>query len=257
VPVTKLQAEILEMLAAHRGPTTFVAGSIPLNLNGPRYSQDIDIFHEAVDAVGANAARDIEALEKAGLTVTRLRQLPSIVSVEVRRGIEGTKVEWVADSDFRYFPPARDATFGYAIHPADLAVNKLMAAVGRREPRDVIDLLTIHETYLPLGAVAWAAVEVAPGFTPEGLIAELRRNARYREPDYAALNMNVPIVAAQIAVKLRSACDHAEKFIARMPTAKAGRLFLQGGRPVQPDPGRLGDYLEHSPSKGGSNPSKN
>jgi hypothetical protein len=38
-----------------------------------------------------------------------------------------------------------------------------------------------------LGAVIWAAVEKAPGFTPEGLIAEIRRNARYREEDLRAV----------------------------------------------------------------------
>ena len=54
-----------------------------------------------------------------------------------------------------------------------------MAAAGRREVRDVVDLVTVHERILPLGAVIWAAVEKAPGFTPEGLIAEIRRNANY------------------------------------------------------------------------------
>ena len=255
MPITKLQEDILKLLAAHRDPTSFVAGSIPLNKDGPRYSQDIDIFHETVEAVGPNAARDVAALEGAGFIVSRLRQLPAIVSVEVRRGSEGTKVEWVADSDFRYFPPSADATLGYTLHPADLAINKLMAAIGRREPRDVVDLITIHETYLPLGAVAWAAVEVALGFTPEGLIAELRRNARYRTEDYAALHMAVPIVAADLATKVRKACHEAEDFIARMPTAKAGRLFLRDGIPAQPDPSRLGDYVEHLPTKGGRAPS--
>jgi hypothetical protein len=54
-----------------------------------------------------------------------------------------------------------------------------MAAAGRREVRNLVDLLTIHETILPLGAVIWAAIEKSPGFTPEGLIAGLRRNSSY------------------------------------------------------------------------------
>ncbi len=39
-----------------------------------------------------------------------------------------------------------------------------MAAASRREPRDVVDLVRLHANHLPLGAIAWAAVAVAPGF---------------------------------------------------------------------------------------------
>jgi hypothetical protein len=33
----------------------------------------------------------------------------------------------------------RDDVFGYMLHPVDLAANKIMAAAGRREPRDIVD----------------------------------------------------------------------------------------------------------------------
>ena len=104
---------------------------------------------------------------------TTLRQLPLTYTAEVRRLNASTRLEWVVDSDFRFFPTMRDETFGYVLHPVDLALNKVMAAAGRREVRDLVDLVTIHETILPLGAVIWAAVEKSPGFTPEGLIAEI------------------------------------------------------------------------------------
>jgi hypothetical protein len=61
-------------------------------------------------------------------------------------------------------------------------MNKVMAAAGRREFRDIVDLVTVHERILPLGAVIWAAVDKSPGFTPEGLMAEIRRNASYPPP---------------------------------------------------------------------------
>jgi hypothetical protein len=79
-------------------------------------------------------------------------------------------LEWVADSDFRFFPTIRDEVFGYMLHPINLAANKVAAAYGRREPRDVVDLLTIHEQILPLGAAVWASVGKASGFTPEGVV---------------------------------------------------------------------------------------
>ena len=129
----------------------------------------------------------------------------------------------------RYFPTVQDDTFGYVLHPVDLAMNKVMAAAGRRELRDIVDLVTIHETILPLGAVIWAAVEKAPGFTPEGLIEEIRRNANYPAADWRALQSSEPLDPKDITARLRAALAEAAAFVSRMPTAKIGLLFLQAG----------------------------
>ncbi len=125
------------------------------------------------------------------------------------------------------------------LHPVDLATNKAMAAAGRREVRDLVDLVTVHETILSLGAVIWAAVEKAPGYTPEGLIAEIRRNSNYPAAEWRALASAEPIEPNAVMTKLRAALDDAEAFVARMPTEKIGLLFLQAGKVVQPDPDRL------------------
>src|SRR6266436_10432307 len=99
-------------------------------------------------------------------------------TAEVTQGDASTRLEWVVDSDFGFFPTMRDETFGYILHPVDLATNQVAAAYGRREPRDVVDLLTIHDHILLLGAVIWASAGKALGFTPEGIINEIRRIAR-------------------------------------------------------------------------------
>ncbi|HXB67802.1 MAG TPA: hypothetical protein VNY05_06140 [Candidatus Acidoferrales bacterium] len=39
-----------------------------------------------------------------------------------------------------------------------------------------------------------------------------------------------------------------------MPTDKIGLLFLEGGKVVQPDPGRLGDYQTHAGARSGQWP---
>jgi hypothetical protein len=67
------------------------------------------------------------------------------------------RLEWLQDSAFRFFPTQRDDFFGYVLHPVDLATNKAAAAADRGEPRDLVDLITIHEGILPLGAVLCAA----------------------------------------------------------------------------------------------------
>ena len=138
-----------------------------------------------------------------------------------------------------------DDTFGYVLHPVDLATNKAMAAAGRRELRDLVDLLTIHETILPLGAVVWAAVDKAPGFTPEGLIAEIRRNSNFPRTDWEELSSSEPVDPLTTLTRLRAALDEAEKFIVAMPTDLCGLLFIEAGDVVQPDPAKLEDYEQH------------
>jgi hypothetical protein len=155
------------------------------------------------------------------------------------------------DSDYRFFPTLRDETFGYILHPVDLAMNKVMAAAGRHEVRDLIDLVMIHDTILPLGAVIWGAVDKAPGFTPEGLIAEIRRNAHHPAAEWRAVSMAEPLDPHDISARLRVALDEAEAFVARMPTAKIGLLFLQEGKVVQPDPARLETYATHAGQRRG------
>jgi len=50
---------------------------------------------------------------------------------------------------------------------------------------------------------------------------------------------------------LRVALDEAEAFASRMPTEKAGLLFLENGRVVQPDPDHLDRYETHAGQRRG------
>jgi hypothetical protein len=255
VPLTKLQTEILRLLASQRDPESYVAGATPLNRDAARFSGDIDIFHDREDRVAQAALGDAAVLQAAGLDVSWRRQLPLIYTAAVTKDGAGTRLDWVADSDYRFFPAVPDELFGYVLHPVDLAMNKAMAAAGRREVRDMVDLVTIHETVLPLGAVVWAAVDKSPGFTPEGLIAEIRRVAHYSAPEWASLKSSEPIDPADITRRLRAALEQAEAFVARMPTESAGLLFLERGRVVQPNPARLDSYETHAGSRRGLWPS--
>jgi len=247
MPLTKVQSRILRLLAVHRNPESYVAGSTPLNRDQPRISEDIDIFHDREERVAQAAEEDAAALQTEGFDVTWLRRQPATYSAEIRSGNERTHLEWVADSDFRFFPTVKDELFGYMLHPIDLATNKVMAAAGRQKAADAVDLLTIHTHVLPLGAVIWAAVEKAPGYTPEGLIAEIRRSAmRYREEDLRSVPSNELYDPKIFHSRLRAALDEAEAFVLRMPTEEIGLLFLKDGKVVQPDPDHLKDYVTHA-----------
>lgn len=245
MPLSSVQSRILRLLAAHRNPESYVAGASPLTRDGPRLSHDIDLFHDREAAMQRAVGDDAALLERSGFGIEWTRRYPTICTAIIRAGEEGTLLEWVVDSAFRFFPAIPDELFGYVLHPADIATNKALAAAGRREPRDVVDLLAIHERYLPLGAVVWAAAAKDPGLSPEGIIAEIRRNARYLQADYDRLHSETPFDAAAIARALRGTLDEADAFVRAMPGGKEGLLFLRDGVPVQPDPARLEGYVAH------------
>jgi hypothetical protein len=46
MPLSKIQIEVLRLLASQRDPESYVAGATPLNRDAPRYSGDIDVFHD-------------------------------------------------------------------------------------------------------------------------------------------------------------------------------------------------------------------
>jgi len=254
VALSRIQTTILRLLASHRDPESYVAGSTPLNRDAPRYSADIDVFHDREERVAQAAEQDGALLQAHGYLLQWLRREPAIYAALAELAGEATKLEWVADSDFRFFPTIRDEAFGYILHPVDLATNKVAAAYGRREPRDVVDLLTIHDRILPLGAAVWASAGKALGFTPEGIINEIRRVARYTDADFRLVASDPPIDPAETMTRLREALSEAEAFVARMPTDKAGLLFLQSGKVVQPDPDRLQDYQTHAGQRRGQWP---
>jgi len=255
VPLSNIQIDILRVIAERRNPESYVAGATPFNRDTPRFSQDIDLFNDREERVAQAAEGDSEALQAAGYAVIWLRRLPAIYTANITRDGAGTRLEWVVDSDYRFFPTMKDEVFGFVLHPVDLAINKVMAAVGRREVRDIADLAMIDDKILPLGALIWAAVEKSPGFTPEGLIAEIRRNLHHSKAEWDSLEFSAPVDPKSVLDRVRAALDRAEEFVVRMPTAKLGLLFLHDGEVVQPDPDRVDDYVTHAGRRGGQWPS--
>ena len=255
MPLSDLQTTLLHALAERRSPESYVAGASPLTRAGFRYSADIDVFHDREEAVEAAALADAATLETAGFRVEWVRRQRALFVAIVHGADDRTRLEWAVDSDFRFFPVISDELFGYVLHLADIATNKALAASGRREPRDVVDLLWIDRHYLSLGAVVWAAVGKDPGFTPEGLLAEICRTTRYQQADFDRLRTATPISAAAISQQLRASLAAADAFVRAMPAGMEGQLFLKRGQPVQPDPADLESCIAHAGERHGHWPS--
>jgi hypothetical protein len=131
----------------------------------------------------------------------------------------------------RYLQPVPDRSgCGLPTATIDLAVNKLLALVGREEPRDYLDTIDAHQNILSLGALCWAAAGKDPGFTPTFLLTLLRRRGRYRPEDFARLHLRAqPDLVALKRVWL-DALDQAEAFVAARPPEELGCLYYSKSR---------------------------
>jgi hypothetical protein len=255
VPLTKLQSHVLRVLAARRSPDSYIAGGVAINRGGPRFSGDIDIFQDSENRLAAAAEADAKALTEAGLTLSWGKIQSGKQQAEVYGLGETMQLEWVADSAFRFFPAQRDELFGYVLHPADLATNKAAAAADRREPRDIVDLVTIHENILRLGAVICAAVGRFPGQSPEEMLADITRHSRFTAEEFRVLATERPIDVPGLHRRIGSMIEDAERFVSRIPSDAVGFIFLAGEKPVQPDVEALERYQRHAGALGGVWPS--
>ena len=139
--------------------------------------------------------------------------------------------------------------------PWTLRQTKAAAAADRREPRDIVDLVTIHENILRLGAVISAAVRRFPGQSPEEMLADITRHSRFTAEEFRVLATERPIGVPGLHRRIRSMIDDAERFIGRIPSDAVGFVFLAGENPVQPDVEALETYQRQAGAPGGVWPS--
>jgi hypothetical protein len=239
MPLTAFQREVAHILAAHRNPESHLAGGAVINRDdcSPRYSSDFDIFHDAAESVAICADADAQALRTAGLDVEWALRQEGFYRAEVRRGESRLRLDWATDSAFRFFPVVPDPEFGYCLHTADLAVNKVLALAGRTEFRDFLDILYLDHTYLSLGALVWAACGKDRGYTPPLLLDLANRHARFQESDLQGEMLAQPLDLRDLKQQWLTARDRAESLCLRLPEQELGCLYLGAEQqPVAPDP---------------------
>jgi hypothetical protein len=234
--LTALQRDVCLALAAQRRRSgeSYVAGGGALNefVAGARRSRDVDLFHDTAAALVATWAADRAALREGGFTVELIRELPAFVEARVRRDGEVVLVQWAQDSAFRFFPLVEHEVFGLTLHAFDLATNKLLAVLGRREVRDWIDLLQCHDKIQPLGYLAWAAAGKDPGFTPVDIVEGCART-RYVQAEIDGLDFEgPPPQVASLSGQWHRAVAEARQIVDALPAEQAGWCVTDG-------PGRL------------------
>lgn len=240
MPLTAFQKEVARILAVNRNPESHIAGGAVINRgdSGLRISDDFDIFHDAAESVATSAEIDGQSLQKAGYSVHWILRGEGIVKAEVIREENRLRLDWTTDSAFRFFPVQQDDDFGYCLHQADLATNKVLALAGRSEIRDFLDILLIDRTYLSLGAVIWAACGKDEGYTPGLLLDQTNRHSRYQEIDLRGENLAHPVNLQQLKQQWIDARERASQLFDRLPAEELGCLYLDTqNQVVTPDPG--------------------
>ena len=239
MPIDALQGAVFAALRSRRQPDSHVAGASALNRDpqSPRYSEDIDFFHDAAAIVDDNADADARVLEAEGFLVSWESPRTGFRRAWIERDGARMKVEWAYDSAFRFFPVQPDPILGYRLHDADLAVNKVLAGAGRLVIRDYLDLIFLHESYLTLGALAWAATGKDPGLSPLRILNELNRHSRYQPADLAEVRLTRPVTLQDLKGKWLEMLRTAHVLVESLPASEVGYLYLDStGRPMTPDP---------------------
>ena len=239
MPLTAFQSETLRLLAARRSPESFLAGGTVLNVEAesPRYSKDLDIFHDVEASVVTSAETDAATLRQAGYKVEWLLRQPLFQRAEVVRGGNRLLVEWLFDSAFRFFPVERDELAGWRLNVYDAATNKLLALMGRGEPRDYLDVIFFHQHHLSLGALCWASAGKDLGVNPFMILQECQRTTHFRPEQFRELHLATPVDLPQWKQAWIEGSRAAQRLLPRLPAEEVGCLYLDArGKPVTPDP---------------------
>jgi hypothetical protein len=110
----------------------------------------------------------------------------------------------VAAIGWNFFQPVPDDMFGWRLHMADLAINKALAAGGRRQVRDYADLALIHQYMIPLWHVWWAAPGKDESWSPVSLVEKIAATSGFRQADFDAdLANTIPLKVAEVLRTLR------------------------------------------------------
>ena len=236
MPLTQFQTDVFKIISANRNPDSYVAGGIVIHreATSSRYSKDIDLFHDTSEAVVASAKLDEVALQQAGYEVKFSMENPTFHRASVTKDGQKVRLEWAADSAFRFFPIVEDKILGYRLHDADVATNKVLAAAGREKVRDFIDLIQLDRTYVSLGVAIWAASGKDEGYTPELVIDQLRRHSRINPASIGNVVLAYPADAVALKSEWVKCLLAAEALLASFPADPLGCLYLdQSGQPAR------------------------
>jgi hypothetical protein len=234
--LTDLQMRIMHRLSSNRSETSYLAGGVILNLNWPRHSDDIDIFHDTDESVSIAALKDIADLEASGFRVAVDVKIYGLFEATVSDDLSSTAIQWMSETRLRFFPLVKDEQWGLRLHQSDLAVNKVLAAASRRKARDFADIVAISENMCPLGPLVMAAAGKPPSFSPQKIVEQIRWHAQsIPDDEYVAVKGLPEEWTPQfIRATITREAELADGYLLKAPVEVVGVLAVNAdGMPVE------------------------
>ena len=234
--LTDLQKRIMQRLSQNRTQSSYLAGGLILNLNWPRRSDDIDIFHDTDEEVSEAAEKDIADLEKEGFHVTIDVRAYGTYEATVSDDASSTVIQWMSDTRIRFFPLVKDEQWGLRLHQADLAINKVLAASSRRKARDFADIVAISTNMCPIGPLVMAAAGKPPAYSPQKITEQIRWHAQAISDDEYSAVKGLPAdwTPQFIRAEVTKQMDLSETYIMSAPVAVVGVLSVDAdGMPIE------------------------
>lgn len=257
MPLTDFQATLAKLISKNRSEDSHLAGGAAIHIQPQsiRFSNDLDYFNDSDLRVAESFQKDQQTLKKSNYELEIEIRQPGYIRAIVSKAGQATKVEWAHDTAWRFMPAVKDERCGYILHPVDLAVNKLLALVGRNEARDFLDVLDLDERVLRLGALCWAASGKDPGLNPRSILELLRRRGKFQQDDFDRLQLVNKVNIVELRTKWMGLLDQADSFVASRPVEELGCLYysMKEKRFYEPEPQakRGRDYEPHFGRPGG------
>ena len=235
MPLDDFQKDIVSAIRANRDfNSPFARGSV-IQHHGFRLSEDQDIF--AAGDLDVLMQRDTLSLEAAGFSVKLIESNSLYRECRITKPMEGrTTLQWTHGLNREFYEPVLDHTFGYRLHFVDLAVNKSLAAGGRMQKRDFVDLWMLDRFVMPLWRITCAAPGKYPRRNPFSLLEHISKNYSF--------TMQMPEQSGRVLVTDNHALDdmysgmhgiinEALLTLRKIPPECYGRLQVDGdGQPM-------------------------
>lgn len=236
MPLDEFQKLVAKTIAPNRTRNSPLAGGAMIQRHAFRLSHDADIFVKDED-VQALFAADKACLEAQGFHVEMSKSYPgfieAIVSSTEPATLGVTNLQWVREGLNGFFPALEDDEVGFRLHFADLAVNKLLACAGRKEPRDFADMWMIDQSSIPLWRVALAAPGKDIRWSPQSLIERMASNMVFSRPQFMeAVDLLIELDPAEILRDLTASIEVAREILPEVDPIAYGCLGLQNDQVV-------------------------
>lgn len=256
MPLDAFQKHVARIIASNRFPNSQFGGGSMIQRHGFRLSFDSDIFTNDED-IASICEADMALLSAEGLRVELVKNFPGFMEAMVSSLDENspgtTTVQWVQERLICFFSPIPDREFGFRLHFADLAVNKLLACAGRKKARDFADLWMIDRFAMPL----WRLANAAPGkddrWSPFSILERLSANMSFRETDFERDVFSMMTFKPKIAMpELMESLDLARERLRSVPDALFGKLEIRDGEAVTSDLDSIDGTGWKDPDRGGA-----